>query len=84
MLNQVDKDNDKAIPNDKEWLLQHPSKALIFEDLEGVWSKIKSTYNSSFKELLTGELPDEKEVLKSLIDIRSRVEKIKWDLCVKS
>lgn len=80
MLNQVGKDDDKAIPNDKEWLSKHPSIALIFNDLDGVWDKIKSTYNSSFKELLTGELPDEKEVLKSLNAIKSRVREIKWEL----
>jgi len=80
MLNQVGKDDDKAIPNDKEWLSHHPIEALIFNDLDGVWNKIKSTYNSSFKELLTGELPDEKDVLKSLNAIKSRVEEIKWEL----
>lgn len=80
ILNQVGKDDDKAIPNDKEWLSQHPIEALIFNDLDGVWNKIKSTYNSSFKELLTGKLPDEKEVLKSLNAIKNRVGEIKWEM----
>ena len=30
MLLQVGKDDDKAIPNDKEWLLKHPSQSLFF------------------------------------------------------
>ena len=80
MLNQVGKDDDKAIPNDKEWLSQHPNKALIFEDIEGVWSKIKLTYNSSFKELLTGDLPNDEEVLKSLKAIKNRLGEIKWEM----
>ncbi len=80
ILNQVGKDDDKAIPNDKEWLSQHPIEALIFNDLDGVWNKIKSTYNSSFKELLTGELPDEGDVLKSLNAIKNRVGEIKWEM----
>ena len=54
--------------------------ALIFNDLDGVWNKIKSTYNSSFKELLTGELPDEGDVLKSLNAILNRVGEIKWEM----
>lgn len=80
MLNQVGNDDDKAIPNDKDWLSHHPKEALIFNNLNEVWSKIKTTYNGTFKELLTGELPEDDLVLDSLKNIKKRVEKIKWEL----
>lgn len=80
MLVQVGKDDDKAIPNDKEWLSKHPSDSLFFNDTENVLEKLSKTYNGSFKELLTGELPDEKSVLESLLKIGSRLKEIKWNI----
>lgn len=80
MLIQVGKDDDKAIPNDKEWLSKHPSESLFFSETEKVWETVSKTYSSSFKELLTGELPDEKKVLKSLLMIGKSIESIKWDI----
>jgi predicted nucleotidyltransferase component of viral defense system len=80
MLIQVGKDDDKAIPNDKEWLSKHPSESLFFSETEKVWETVSKTYSGSFKELLTGELPDEKKVLKSLLMIGKRIESIKWDI----
>jgi predicted nucleotidyltransferase component of viral defense system len=80
MLIQVGKDDDKAIPNDKEWLFKHPSESLFFSETEKVWETVSKTYSGSFKELLTGELPDEKKVLKSLLMIGERIQSIKWDI----
>lgn len=80
MLLQVGKDDDKAIPNDKEWLSKHPSESLFFKQTEKVWETVSKTYSSSFKELLTGELPDEKVVLASLIIIGKRLKETKWDI----
>lgn len=80
MLVQVGKDDDNAIPNDKQWLSKHPSESLFFSETEKVWETLSKTYSGSFKELLTGELPDEKEVLKSLMKIGSRLKEIKWNI----
>lgn len=80
MLIQVGEDDDKAIPNDKEWLSKHPSEALFFNETEKVWETVSKTYTGSFKDLLTGKLPDEKDVLKSLMLIGSRLKKINWKL----
>lgn len=80
MLVQVGKDDDKAIPNDKEWLLKHPSDSLFFSKTEEVWKTIGKTYNSSFKELLIGKLPNENNVLKSLLSIGNRMKSIKWSV----
>ncbi len=80
MLMQVGKDDDKAIPNDKEWLSKHPSESLFFSETEKVWETVSKTYSGSFKELLTGELPDEKKVLTSLLMIGARIQSIKWNI----
>ena len=83
MLLQVAKDDDKAIPNDKNWLYNHPKKALIFNETATVWNALKKTYTGSkFKELIIGESlpPDENEVLKTLIFLSNRIEEIKWDV----
>ena len=80
MLIQVGKDDDKAIPNDKVWLSKHPSKSLFFSETTSIWETLSKTYVGSFKELIIGELPHEKGVLKSLLHIASRLKEIKWDM----
>lgn len=80
MLSQVGKDDDKAIPNDKEWLSKHPAESLFFRETEKVWETVSKTYTGSFKELLTGDLPNEKDVLVSMMRIGSRLNEIKWNL----
>ena len=80
MLIQVGKDDDKAIPNDKEWLSKHPSESLFFSETEKVWKTLSKTYTGSFKELLTGDLPNEEDVLQSLMKIGSRLKEIKWNI----
>jgi len=80
MLIQVGKDDDKAIPNDKEWLSKHPSESLFFSETEKVWKTLSKTYAGSFKELLTGDLPDDKNVLQSLMKIGSRLKEVKWNI----
>tara|TARA_R100000935_G_scaffold1440_3_gene4663 strand:+ start:3485 stop:4465 length:981 start_codon:yes stop_codon:yes gene_type:complete len=79
MLIQVGKDDDKAIPNDKEWLSKHPSESLFFSETEKVWKTLSKTYTGSFKELLTGDLPNDEDVLQSLMKIGSRLKEIKWN-----
>jgi len=80
MLIQVGKDDDKAIPNDKEWLSKHPSESLFFSETEIVWKTLSKIYAGSFKELLTGDLPNEKDVLQSLMKIGLRLKEIKWNI----
>jgi len=53
---------------------------LIFADLDNVWPEIRSTYNGAFKNLVFGELPDEKAVLKTLEQIKERLALIQWQL----
>ncbi len=82
MLLQVAKDDDKAIPNDKNWLYKHPKEALIFNKIDIVWETLKKTYTGSkFKELIIGkELPpDEKAIFETLLFLSKRIQTIQWD-----
>lgn len=80
LLNQVGRDDDKAIPNDKEWLTKHPADALIFRETEKVWQTISEAYLGSFKSLVIGELPDEKDLLESLLNIGTSLKGINWKI----
>lgn len=80
MLHQVAKDDDKAIPNDKDWLYIHPKEALLFKDTKVVWDTLKKAYDTSFKELVTGTLPNENDVLNSLLFLAERIQKIEWTI----
>jgi predicted nucleotidyltransferase component of viral defense system len=83
MLLQVAKDDDKAIPNDKNWLYQHPKEALIFSKTSIVWNTLKKIYTGSkFKELIIGKAkpPDENEIFETLVFLAKRIEGIEWDI----
>ncbi|WP_010182454.1 nucleotidyl transferase AbiEii/AbiGii toxin family protein [Aquimarina agarilytica] len=80
MLLQVGLDDDKAIPNDKEWLYNHPSKALIFSELEATWKQLSITYNGIFKELTYGNPPEAEEILVSLMLIKERLKSASWSI----
>ncbi|MBK0371158.1 nucleotidyl transferase AbiEii/AbiGii toxin family protein [Flavobacterium agrisoli] len=80
MLLQVGIDDDKAIPNDKNWLYQHPKDALIFSETAMVWNELKKVYTTSFKELVTGKLPDENTIFEALVFLSERIEKIEWNI----
>lgn len=80
MLLQVGKDDDKTIPNDKNWLYKHPKDALIFSKTSIVWNHLKKVYATSFKELVTGNLPNENAVFESLLFLSERIQKMEWPL----
>lgn len=83
MLLQVGIDDDKAIPNDKNWLYQHPKDALIFSKTSLVWNVLKKVYTSQkFKELIIGSSlpPDENAIFETLIFLSKRIEKMDWKI----
>ena len=83
MLLQVAKDDDKAIPNNKEWLYKHPKDALIFSDTVLVWNVLKKVYTGSkFNELLIGNAkpPHENDVFETLVFLTERIEVISWEV----
>ncbi|MFH6960636.1 nucleotidyl transferase AbiEii/AbiGii toxin family protein [Flavobacterium aquidurense] len=80
MLLQVGLDDDKAIPNNKDWLYIHPGDALLFKSTAAVWDQLKKIYISTFKEMVTGEFPNEDEVLETLIFLSQRIQKMDWPI----
>lgn len=80
MLQQVGKDDDKAIPNNKDWIYQHPSEALIFKDYNTVWETVRKTYTTTFEELVTGKLPEEESIVTTLRFLAGRITQIPWEV----
>lgn len=80
MLVQIGKDDIVSYKNNNAWVHHHPSEALIFKNYKAVWGEIKSTYNITFKDLVTGELPDGNEILKTLKMVEENLKKVKWNL----
>lgn len=86
MLLQVAKDDDKAIPNNKEWLYNHPKEALIFSETVMVWNVLKKVYRGTkFNELLIGneKPPHENDVFDTLVFLSERIELISWEVIDK-
>jgi len=78
MLLKVANDDVASFKNNNQWLVYHPNEALIFKDLENVWSELKTIYNGDFRNLVYGELPKEEEILETLKMIRDRMVSVKW------
>lgn len=84
MLLKVAKDDVVSFRNNNKWLNYHPNEALIFGDLENVWTELQPVYKSEFKNLVYGELPDETEVLETLEMIKARLKNISWTVKVEN
>ncbi len=84
MLLKVANDDVASYKNSNEWLIHHPNEALVFKDLENVWHELKSVYNSDFKNLVYGTLPDEQDILSTLQRIRKRLATISWNIQIEN
>ncbi len=84
MLLKVANDDVTSFRNNNKWLVYHPNEALIFRDLENVWRELKTIYNSDFKNLVYGELPNSDDVLETLEKIKERLSKVKWDVTIET
>ena len=80
MLNKVGSDDVIGYKNDNQWLAHHPSHALIFSKPEETWNKIRTTYNTTFKDLVIGELPKEADVIDTLKVIEERLAGMDWNV----
>ena len=80
MLIKVGKDDMLSYKNNNEWLQKHPASAIIFENPEEIWKKLRNTYYGNFKELVYGEFPAEKDILNTLKTISKRLRKIEWNI----
>ncbi len=80
MLNVVGNDDVTGFKSNNQWLSNHPSQALIFKSPADTWSKIRSTYQTSFKDMLTGTLPAEEDLVDTLSRFFERLKVIKWEV----
>lgn len=78
MLLKVAQDDVLSFKNNNKWLKHHPSSSLLFENPKKVWSDLKLTYETGFKNLVYGDFPDEKELLSTLVIIKKRLLLIDW------
>lgn len=83
MLLKVANDDVASFRNNNKWLNYHPSEALIFKDLENVWSELKTIYNGDFKNLVYRELPKEEAILETLKMIQERLKAISWTIKIE-
>lgn len=80
MMVMVGTDDINSFRNNNDWLRIHPKDALIFTSPKETWEQIKTPYRSTFKDLVTGELPDESELINSLIKVAERLKTINWHI----
>jgi len=80
MLLRVAHDDQISFKNNNDWLVNHPCEALLFKDLDTIWKDLKLVYSGNFSELVFGELPNEAEVLKTLLTIKTRLAQIDWEI----
>ncbi|MGY5850969.1 nucleotidyl transferase AbiEii/AbiGii toxin family protein [Salegentibacter sp. F14] len=66
--------------NSNAWISNHPSTALIFEKPKETWDQLHSEYIGNFKDLVTGELPEEKALIETLNKVSDRLKKVKWKI----
>ena len=83
MLIKVANDDVASFKNNNQWLENHPSKAIIFSNLENVWNDLKPVYKGSFKNLVYGDLPNEADILSTLRTIKQRLESITWTIKIE-
>ncbi|MBK9741562.1 MAG: nucleotidyl transferase AbiEii/AbiGii toxin family protein [Saprospiraceae bacterium] len=80
MLLKVANDDVASFRNNNKWLNYHPNEALIFKDLENIWSELKTIYNGDFKNLVYGALPKDEAMLQTLKMIQERLKTISWTI----
>ena len=83
-LVKVANDDVVSYKNKNAWLIHHPCKSLIFNDLYAVWSQLRPTYNGDFRNLVFGNLPDETKVLATLVRIKERLSTIEWPIKIEN
>ena len=80
MLHKVAEDDQQSFRNNSDWLYNHPSRALIFSDLDNVWPELVAAYNGTFRTLVFGVLPPEDHIKISMKRISDRVNQVDWQL----
>lgn len=80
MLIKVGNDDMIGYKNNNNWIPEHPSTAIIFDKPQEVWAQLSTAYKSGFKDLVTGKLPAEDELIDTLNQVAARLKKIEWNI----
>lgn len=80
MLLKVASDDVLSFRNNNKWLENHPSKALLFRELDTVWKELTIVYKGDFSSLVYGSLPSPDAVFETLTKIKKRLEHIPWTI----
>ena len=76
----VANDDVQSFKNNNGWLNNHPATAMIYADTVNTWKQMRNTYNTTFKELVYGDLPSEEKILETLKTVEERVLSVKWEI----
>jgi hypothetical protein len=79
LMHQVKEDDIESLRTNIEWIEIHPKEALLFAKPEETWEQLKNVYSKEFSALVYGTLPDESDVLISLLQLSKRLEKLNWN-----
>ncbi|NQZ77588.1 MAG: nucleotidyl transferase AbiEii/AbiGii toxin family protein [Ekhidna sp.] len=80
MLLKVGNDDVDSYRNNNDWLVNHPSEALIFNNVDETWSELQATYNGDFASLVYGDLPDAAHIAADLQRVSERMKTIEWSI----
>ena len=80
MLLKVATDDAASFRNNNQWLVYHPIKTLIFNNLNNIWNELKPIYNGDFKNLVYKNLPTDEAILETLHRIKERLATITWNI----
>lgn len=80
LLLKVGHDDSISFKNNHDWVYQHPATAIVFERHLETWERIRSEYIGNFKELVTGTLPSEEDVVATLKLLAQRIAGMPWAL----
>ncbi|MBC7407981.1 MAG: nucleotidyl transferase AbiEii/AbiGii toxin family protein [Arcicella sp.] len=84
MLLKVANDDVMSFKNNNKWLMNHPSEALFFRDLENVWKELVAVYKGDFRNLVYGDLPNPDAILATLTKIKKRLQNITWTIKIET
>lgn len=80
MLLHVGRDDLTSFKNKNEWVYEHPSEAIIFSETEKTWENLSQEYNQRFKDLVTGDFPEDIFLIETLKAISDRLKRVEWNL----
>lgn len=80
MLIKVGYDDMIGYKNNNNWIPEHSSTAIIFDKPQETWEQLSTAYKGDFKDLVTGQLPEEGELIETLKQVATRLKKLGWNI----